>query len=501
MASSPHLPTPASGAAAPAALPDVLAALSHALDLTEGQAPGHSMRTCVIGMRFADELGLDLPSRFALYYALLLKDAGCSSNAAMMSATFGSDDRVVKPRLKRVDWHRPVRLAVATARTVGLGRPLRERVALFTGIARRANVTREIIRIRCDRGAAVARQLGFPDATGATIAALDEHWNGGGHPLGLRGDEIPLLARIANLAQVAEVAHHERDVGAAMSVAGDREGRWFDPRLVTMLRGWRSDAAWWKGVRAADVTTVTALAVDLTTRAVGTVPVAPAVAPQGLDAVARAFADVIDAKSPYTFRHSAGVSHFATIVAEELGLPEATCVDLRRAGLLHDIGKLGVSNRILDKDGPLTPVERLAVERHAAHTWEILSRVQAFSRFARMASLHHERLDGTGYPWRVRGDELDVPARVLAVADVYEALTADRPYRTGLPPSAALSIIARERGTRLCPIVVDALAARIARLAPPLAPGAPGAPGVAHSPIASSRSHSGQFPLSSKKSS
>ena len=225
---------------------------------------------------------------------------------------------------------------------------------------------------------------------------------------------------------------------------------------------------------------------------------APEVASQGLDAVAAAFADVIDAKSPYTFRRSTGVAHFATPVADELGLPEATCVDLRRAGLLHDIGKLGVSNRILDKAGALTPAERLAVEQHAIHTWEILSRVRSFARFARMASLHHERLDGTGYPWRDRGEDLDVPARVLAVADVYEALTADRPYRAGLAPSTALSIIARERGSRLCPMVVDALAARIAR---PVPSDTPGTPGRGHPPIASSRSHSGQFPLSSKKSS
>ena len=97
------VPLPQPRAVVPAAFHDVLTALSHALDLTEGQAPGHSMRTCVIGMRFADELELDLASRFALYYALLLKDAGCSSNAAMVNATFGSDDQVVKQRLKRVD--------------------------------------------------------------------------------------------------------------------------------------------------------------------------------------------------------------------------------------------------------------------------------------------------------------------------------------------------------------------------------------------------------------
>ena len=89
--------------------------------------------------------------------------------------------------------------------------------------------------------------------------------------------------------------------------------------------------------------------------------------------------------------------------------------------------------------------------------------------------MHHERLDRTGYPWRVRGEDIDVPARVLAVADVYEALTADRPYRASLATPIALAIIARERGTRLCPTVVDALAARVARLAPRDAPGAPDA--------------------------
>ena len=151
-------------------------------------------------------------------------------------------------------------------------------------------------------------------------------------------------------------------------------------------------------MRSADVNTVTALAVDLTAHAAGSVTTGAMVGAQGLDTVAAAFADVIDAKSPYTFRHSTGVSQFAVLIANELGLADETCVDLRRAGLLHDIGKLGVSNLNLDKPSALTPAERLAVERHAAHTWEILSRVSAFARFARMASLHHERLDGTRYP-------------------------------------------------------------------------------------------------------
>ena len=460
LAAPPFIPPVREPVQAPVALPDVLAALSHALDLTEGQAPGHSVRSCIIGMRLAEELGLDRSTRFALYYALLLKDAGCSSNAGPMSALFGTDDQVVKPRMKRVDWHRPVRLALQTARSVGMGQPLRARIAYFAGIARRANVTRELIRIRCDRGAAVALQLGFPAATAEAIASLDEHWNGQGHPAGLRGEEIPLLSRIANLAQTVEVAFYERDPATAIAEARNRRGRWFDPALVHLVTGWRRDHAWWARLRTATVNDVAALAVTLEVAPNAHQPRAidATLDADRLDAVASAFADIIDAKSPYTFRHSTGVSSYAVTIATRMGLGDATRLDLRRAGLLHDIGKLGVSNRILDKAGALTPDERTAVEQHAAHSWDILSRVGAFTRFARTASLHHERLDGTGYPWRLRAADLDTPARVLAVADVYEALTADRPYRAGLTPAVALGIMNRERGTRLCPSAVDALA-------------------------------------------
>ena len=130
--------------------------------------------------------------------------------------------------------------------------------------------------------------------------------------------------------------------------------------------------------------------------------------------------------------------------------------------MLHDVGKLGVSNSILDKNGPLTDDERLTVHEHPRFTWEILSRVRAFADFARPAALHHEKLDGSGYPWGMRGDALDQSERVLVVADIYEALTADRPYRAGMTPEKAFGILARDRGTKLCPRAVDALAAVIA---------------------------------------
>jgi HD-GYP domain-containing protein (c-di-GMP phosphodiesterase class II) len=126
--------------------------------------------------------------------------------------------------------------------------------------------------------------------------------------------------------------------------------------------------------------------------------------------------------------------------------------------LLHDLGKVGISNRVLDKNGPLDATERLAVQQHPLFTWEILKRIGAFADFARSAASHHEKLDGSGYPWRAGGDDIDPSARILVVADIYEALTATRPYRSGMTPEHALSIMAKDRGTRLDAPALDALA-------------------------------------------
>ncbi|HEX2205812.1 MAG TPA: HD domain-containing phosphohydrolase [Longimicrobium sp.] len=436
-------------------LSEVLSALSHALDLTEGQPRGHTLRSCVIGMRLAEESGVGEEARRALYYALLLKDAGCSSNAARFASLFGSDDQAAKYRMKLPDWQRKARLAWRTARTVGMGRSLRARVRHFVEIARTPDVTRDLIAIRCDRGARIVLRLGFPPEAAGAVRALDEHWNGKGYPEGLSGEGIPLLARIANLAQTLEIHHAARGRRAAVEVAVARRGTWFDPRLVDRVRGWAGDAAWWDGLGDPAVAD-RVVAAEPGERAL-TVDAA------GLDEVARAFADVIDAKSPYTFRHSSNVADYACRVAREMGVDAAEERRLYRAGLLHDVGKLGVSNRILDKDGPLTPDERLDVQRHPLHTWEILSRVGAFQPFARLAAVHHERLDGTGYPWGHAAPDLDRSDRVLAVADVYEALTADRPYRAGMPPATALAILHEDAPARVCPDAVAALESALQR--------------------------------------
>ena len=429
-------------------LAELLAALSHALDLTEGAPAGHTLRSCMIAMRIADTIGLSADDRTALYYAMLLKDAGCSSNAARITALFGTDDHSVKPRMKIVDANRKIRLAIETFRNTS-GDGLRSRISHFLGIARGGGVTRELIAIRCERGANIARQMGFPEATCSAIRSLDEHWNGNGHPEGLKGTAIPLLSRIANLAQTMDIFVIAQGVDATMRMVKERRKTWFDPQLADQVMKWRTDKEWWTWLRES--------APEIEVASLEQTDPQRMVNDRGLDLVAQSFADIVDAKSPFTYRHSTNVSRWARAIGAKFFSDDHALTRLARAGLLHDVGKLGVSNTILDKNGALSTEERGLVQAHPVHTWEILRRVRVFSDFARMASLHHEKLDGSGYPWGVPAEGLDLSARILVVADIFEALTADRPYRAGMPIAKALGILASERGAKLDGRVIDAL--------------------------------------------
>ncbi|MEO7218133.1 MAG: HD domain-containing phosphohydrolase [Gemmatimonadaceae bacterium] len=430
-------------------LSEVLSALSCALDLTEGQPIGHAMRSCLIGMRLGHEIGLSPADCAALYYALLLKDAGCSSNAARLCQLFGTDDLELKPRMKSVDRQNKVALALRTASTVGLDGGFSDKVKHFVDVARSEDVMKEIMGLRCERGADIAMRLGFPRATAEAVRHLDEHWNGRGHPDGLAGPAIPLMSRIAGLAQVVDVFHQHDGTAAALKVARARSGTWFDPSLVERVYGWRKESSWWERLDSTDPSDEVIAAEPA--------PLMRWVSEEDLDVIAKAFADIIDAKSPYTYSHSRNVAAYGLGIAREMRLDLATQRRVYRAGLLHDIGKLGVSNSILDKNGPLTGDERKAVERHPFFTWEILSRVPAFRDFAWSAALHHERLDGSGYPWHLSGNRLDMTARILCVSDVYEALTADRPYRAGLSWEESSRILGEGRGIAFDPAVLDAL--------------------------------------------
>ena len=216
------------------ALSELLGALSRALDVAEGEPPGHAARSCLIGMRLGAVLGLGSVARSDLFYALLLKDAGCSANSAHMAALFGADDQVAKHTSKLVNWARPFDAFLWSLRTVAPEGGMADRTARLRAIRHEGQVTRSLMRARCYRGAEIARKLGFSEATAEAIRGLDEHWDGHGQPLGLHGTEIPLAARILCLAQTVEVFVVAGGVRAAYRMAGKRRGEWFDPTLVTL---------------------------------------------------------------------------------------------------------------------------------------------------------------------------------------------------------------------------------------------------------------------------
>lgn len=434
-------------------LSEVLAALSHALDLTEGQPRGHSVRSCMIGMRIGQAAGLNEDVLTELYYALLLKDAGCSSNASRMASLFGGDDHYLKPRLKTVDWHDRRTLALETWRVIARGQSVFTRVRHFLGVAQQPMVTRELIASRCERGGSIARRLGFPEPTALAIQSLDEHWNGKGHPQGLAGEAIPILSRIMNIAQTTEVFLSKGDSQAAANMLAERRGRWFDPALTDLALEHLRDDEWCASLRTADAEQRVVQLEPVGTREVDA---------SGLDQIAEAFADIIDAKSPFTHRHSTMVAAYAKAIGQQMGFNKESVRQLYRAGLLHDIGKLGISSRILDKPGPLDNRERGEMKEHPRFTWEILKRVSAFENFALLAALHHEKLDGSGYPWGRTEEDLDMPARILAIADIYEAVTETRAYRVGLSSGEALQILRAHAGFRLDSDAIEALAAAVA---------------------------------------
>lgn len=428
----------------------VISSLSHALDITEGQPVGHAIRSCVIGMRMAEALRLSSADRAALFYALLLKDLGCSSNAAKMCWLFKADDRLVKRDVKLVNWRSFLSNLRFGLSHVLPGGSLGSRLKALLGLSKcGVNTTKELIQTRCERGADIVRMLGFPEATAQAILGLDEHWDGAGHPLNLRGEEISLLGRICCLAQTVEVFVTNHDVDTAVGVARRRRGSWFDPELVDVVSALRRDRGLWNLLRSPRVgERMRELEPEDHVRFADA---------KLLDEIALGFSQVVDAKSPWTYRHSEGVADLAVEMAEVLGWSAAEIRNLRRAGLLHDIGKLGVSNLILDKPGKLTDDEFAQMRRHVQYTYEILHHVPQFANMAGVAAAHHERLDGRGYLLGLQGDAIPREARLLAVADVCEALSAKRPYRDPMPTERILEILRKDSGSAFFPEAVEAM--------------------------------------------
>lgn len=438
-----------------ARLGEILSAFSYALDLTEGQPAGHAIRAAWIGTRLGEAIGLSGQMLSDCLYTVLLKDLGCSSNAARVAELFLGNDRKLKHGFKLIGPEIGDFLQFIED-TVGQDSPAEERSCAITALHESAGpILAGFIDTRCNQGARIAKRLRFSDQVAAAIANLDEHWNGGGLPLGVAGEAIPLLARIALLAQVADVFYMTGGPALAKAEVASRRGTWFEPALVDEFLTLARQPSFWDSVCAPDIA-ARLLALDAT-------QVVVPIDEDYLDDITAAFGEVIDAKSPFTAGHSQRVGQVTAALAAELGFAPPDCRRLVRAACLHDVGKLGVSNRILDKPGPLDDREWVDMRQHALLTGEILGRIGVLHDMAMIAAAHHERLDGAGYPLRMNGTLIALETRIITTADVFDALTADRPYRAAMPFDKALGIMAEMSGTALDPRCLAALDAALAQ--------------------------------------
>jgi HD-GYP domain-containing protein (c-di-GMP phosphodiesterase class II) len=436
-------------------LAELLGALSHALDLTEGQPRGHCIRCCWIGTQLGTLLKLWPDELSDLYYSLLLKDLGCSSNAARICQLYLANDISFKRDFKLIDGSLPQALRFVLGHT-GLEAGLAERFRAIIGILKNGGeISRELIEARCHRGAEIAARMGFSKPVCEAIQNLDEHWDGSGKPEGLRGKAIPVFAQIALLAQVVDVFNIANGPQAALQEVRNRQGTWFDPEIVAAFVDLQAEEGFWDILKDDGLPS---LVLDLE----------PAKATRYvdddyLDRIATAFAQVIDAKSSFTRGHSERVAVFTDMIAEQLGFSRERRRWLGRGALLHDIGKLAISNSILDKPGKLTREEFDVIKSHPVHSENILASISVFTDLAGVAGGHHERLDGKGYPRGLKNEEISLETRIVTTADIFDALTAERPYRAAMPVSQALSIMAKDVGTAIDPLCFNALQSALAR--------------------------------------
>ncbi len=430
-------------------LADILSSLSYALDLTSGQPMGHSQRSCLIAMRIAKEIQIPEELQDVLYYAVLMKDLGCSSNAARMASIFGSDDIGAKRMSKITDWSNVIEATrYVAANTLPKGSLLARARKMMQVAANQHEISDGVMETRCDRGAMIAQRIGLgPDAADC-IRGLDEHWNGHGGPNHLKGDKIPILARLACISQTLEVFLTTFDLETAYEMINRRSGKWFDPALVLACESFHNDHDFWRQVR------------EETREALLNLEVRASIehaSEERVDSICQAFADVVDAKSPFTAEHSSRVCTYSVAIARNLGFTGKQLTELRRAALLHDVGKLAVSNSILDKNGKPTDEEWAAIRKHPYYTQQVLGKIAGFERISEIAAAHHERLDGKGYHQNVPGEKLDLDMRIITTADVFDALSATRPYRGALPLEQVYSIMERDIDTAFDPLCISAV--------------------------------------------
>ena len=418
---------------------ELVGTLSYAADLGLGQPMEHSMRRTVIALRLAELVGATQQERETTYYLGLMMNAYCHADAAEQALWFGDDITFKGDGFDTLGMNTAQMIAFLLRRigTHGSVTDRTKRLLSFPVTGQKLLDT--FLTTHCTLGAQFAAAIGLDAAACTAIGQAYEQWDGQGQPHRLRGEQISLPARLVQLAGPVEVFVRRRGLDSALAMVRRRRGAEFDPSLVDLfcqhaaeLLAGLDEASRWDVIMAAEP--------RLSRRVDGS----------ELDAVLVAMADLVDLKSPYWSGHSRGVANLAEEAARVEGLSPDDVVIVRRAGLLHDLGRLGVSNAIWDKPGPLTDSEIERVRMHPYLTDRMLARVAPLAASREVAARHHERLDGSGYPHGLTAASLTPADRLLATADVYHAMTEPRPHRPALDPGDAARMVSAEvRAARL----------------------------------------------------
>jgi HD-GYP domain-containing protein (c-di-GMP phosphodiesterase class II) len=429
-------------------LAELVTVLSLGTDLGLGQPMEHMLRQSLLSLRLAGRLGLDEAERRSVYYTALLAWVGCHVDAHEQAKWFG-DDLALKGDVRLVDLDNDRSELAFLVTHLGAGKPPLERLRLgFAFLGKGRQAAEAMFENHWLAVEALVTRLGLDDGVLVGLEHTFERWDGRGL-FRVRGEEIGLPARLVGLAEVVEIVHRTGGVDAAVTVARERSGTQFDPELVELfaddapaLLADLDEASAWEPVLEAEPGPHRLIADD------------------ALDDALAAVADFTDLKIPYALGHSRTVGDLAGTAAALAGLPEPEAREVRRAGLVHDLGRLGVPNSIWDKREMLTRAEWERIRLHPYLTERMLAATRSLAPLAAIAAHHHERLDGTGYPRGLGPDALTPAARILAAADVYAALTAARPHRPARPPDEAAAVLRDEvRRGRLDAGAVDAVLA------------------------------------------
>ena len=421
------------GRTAPVRLSELVALLSLGTDLGFGQPMEHVIRQCLIALRLADFLEMGEEERVVLYYSGLLAWVGCHTDAYEQAKWFGDDIRLRSDMLVTDYSSKKDMVAFGAKYIGGNGRPLIHRAKVgiqFLGAGRR-----DFDAIAMNHYLAtdqLTERLGLGEDVRSSLRESYERWDGTG-AFGLKGEQISRASRIVNLADVVEVFERTEGVERALAVARERRGSQFDPAIVELVC--REFEAVFAGLGeletwGAVIDAEPALGGELSD--------------EEFDDACEAIADFADLKSPATIGHSRAVAELCVGAARTMGLSELDVAQLRRAALLHDLGRLGVSNAIWDKRGVLNHGEMERVRLHPYLTERMLSFSPALEPLGAIAVQHHERLDGSGYPRGIAGDAIGIPGRILAAADFYHAKLEMRPHRQAISPDEAAAVLKGE---------------------------------------------------------